>query len=87
MGQKMTYDGLLCRAEYICSRKHVHIFYRGYNIGVRLVEDFLARSGQGRCHDFRETADIIAKVTKLLYIRIPFVGKMRHSFLLLLRFW
>ena len=41
----------------------MHNIYRGYNIGVRLVEDFLARSGQGKCHDFRETADIIAKVT------------------------
>lgn len=35
---------------------------RGYNIGVRLIEDFLARSNVGRCHDFRETADVIAKV-------------------------
>lgn len=33
----------------------------GYNIGVRLIEDFLARSGLGRCNDFRETADVIAK--------------------------
>jgi len=38
------------------------IFCRGYNIGVRLIEDFLARSGIGRCNDFRETADVIAKV-------------------------
>ena len=36
---------------------------RGYNIGVRLIEDFLARSSVGRCQDFRETADVIAKVT------------------------
>ncbi len=26
------------------------------------MEDFLARSNVGRCHDFRETADVIAKV-------------------------
>jgi len=38
---------------------------RGYNIGVRLIEDFLARSGTGRCNDFRETADVIAKVSQL----------------------
>ena len=38
-------------------------FSRGYNIGVRLIEDFLARSNVGRCLDFRETADVIAKVT------------------------
>lgn len=37
---------------------------RGYNIGVRLIEDFLARSSVGRCQDFRETADVIAKVTE-----------------------
>ena len=39
------------------------IFFRGYNIGVRLIEDFLARSNTGRCHDFRETADVISKVS------------------------
>ena len=37
--------------------------HRGYNIGVRLIEDLLARSNVGRCHDFRETADVIAKVS------------------------
>jgi len=39
------------------------VVFRGYNIGVRLIEDFLARSGIGRCNDFRETADVIAKVS------------------------
>lgn len=41
------------------------LFHRGYNIGVRLIEDFLARSSIGRCQDFRETADVIAKVIGL----------------------
>lgn len=31
----------------------------GYNIGVRLIEDFLARSNSGRCHNFRDTSDKI----------------------------
>jgi len=31
----------------------------GYNIGVRMVEDFLARTNAGRCYDLRETADKI----------------------------
>lgn len=35
----------------------------GYNIGLRLIEDFLARSSVGRCANFRETADMVAKVT------------------------
>lgn len=34
----------------------------GYNIGVRLIEDFLARTQQERCHDLKETADVLAKV-------------------------
>ncbi|EEB10701.1 trafficking protein particle complex subunit, putative [Pediculus humanus corporis] len=31
----------------------------GYNIGVRLIEDFLARTSSGRCTDFKETAEKI----------------------------
>lgn len=34
----------------------------GYNIGLRLIEDFLAKSGSGRCASFRETAETISKV-------------------------
>ncbi|KAI0044277.1 transport protein particle complex subunit [Auriscalpium vulgare] len=34
----------------------------GYNIGTRLIEDFLARSNIGRCADFKETGEVIAKV-------------------------
>ncbi|KAI3358014.1 hypothetical protein L3Q82_003035 [Scortum barcoo] len=43
---------------------------RGYNIGVRLIEDFLARSSIGRCQDFRETADVIAKVAFKMYLGV-----------------
>lgn len=35
----------------------------GSSIGTRLVEDFLARSQLGRCADFRETGEVIAKVS------------------------
>ncbi|RZF37673.1 hypothetical protein LSTR_LSTR003084 [Laodelphax striatellus] len=31
----------------------------GYNIGIRLIEDYLARTGTGRCYDFRDTAEKI----------------------------
>ena len=41
---------------------------RGYNIGVRLVEDYLARMpSQQRCHDMRETAQAISKVPVWVY--------------------
>ena len=38
----------------------------GYNIGMRLIEDFLAKSNTGRCANFRETADMISKVNLII---------------------
>ena len=35
----------------------------GYNIGTRLIEDFLARNSLGKCVDFRETGEIVSKVS------------------------
>lgn len=48
----------------------------GYNIGVRLIEDFLARTNTGRCHDLRDTADKIqvrSQTRALLSNCFPFV--------------
>ncbi|CAF1464218.1 unnamed protein product [Rotaria socialis] len=43
----------------------------GYNIGVRLIDDFLARNPTvGRCNDFRETADILSKQGFKTYLGI-----------------
>ncbi|KAF5730578.1 hypothetical protein HS088_TW19G00170 [Tripterygium wilfordii] len=33
----------------------------GYNIGIRMIDEFLAKSDVSRCVDFRETAEAIAK--------------------------
>jgi len=37
----------------------------GYNIGIRLVEDFLARTGSNKCTDFRDTAEKIQTAFKM----------------------
>ncbi|POY76044.1 hypothetical protein BMF94_0767 [Rhodotorula taiwanensis] len=42
----------------------------GYNIGIRLIEDFLARTGLGRCRDFAETGEIMAKVAFRSFLSI-----------------
>jgi len=43
----------------------------GYNIGVRLIDDFLARNPNvNRCHDFRDTADVLAKQGFKTYLGI-----------------
>lgn len=38
---------------------------RGYNIGLRLIEDFLAKTNAGRCHDMKETAEKIQTAFKM----------------------
>lgn len=40
----------------------------GYNIGTRLIEDFLAKSNLGRCSDFREVGEVVAKVDLCLLL-------------------
>ncbi|KAG1772806.1 BET3 family protein [Suillus occidentalis] len=42
----------------------------GYNIGTRLIEDFLARSSLGRCSDFREVGEVVAKVGFKCFLNI-----------------
>ena len=47
----------------------------GYNIGLRLIEDFLAKSNTGQCSNFRETAEIISKVGFKVFLNVvPTVG-------------
>jgi len=42
----------------------------GYNIGIRLIEEFLARSNIPRCTDFKDTAEVIAKVGFKMFLGI-----------------
>ncbi|WVR09410.1 hypothetical protein IAU60_006477 [Kwoniella sp. DSM 27419] len=42
----------------------------GYNIGTRLIEDFLARTGLQRCSSFAETAEVVAKVAFRTFLGI-----------------
>lgn len=47
----------------------------GYNIGLRLIEDFLAKTNSGTCSNFRETAEMIARVGFKVFMNItPTVG-------------
>lgn len=39
----------------------------GYNIGTRLIEDFLAKSNLGKCADFREVGEVVSKVSSSLH--------------------
>eukprot|EP00041_Stephanoeca_diplocostata_P007848 m.113087 g.113087 ORF g.113087 m.113087 type:complete len:179 (+) comp17059_c0_seq6:152-688(+) len=42
----------------------------GYNIGLRLIDDFLANSGVGKCQDFKQTVDVVTKVGFQMFLGI-----------------
>lgn len=49
----------------------------GYNIGLRLIEDFLAKTSPSTppCQNFRDTADVIAKIGFKIFLNVvPAVG-------------
>ena len=46
------------------------IFLRGHNIGIRLVDEFLAKARMGKCSSFRETAEVIAKQAFVMFINV-----------------
>lgn len=43
---------------------------RGYNIGIRLVDDFLAKTNTGRCRSFKDAARTIAEVGFKMFLGI-----------------
>jgi len=45
----------------------------GYNIGVRIIEDFLARTGSARCNDFRDTSEKVQQAFKIFLNVTPTV--------------
>ncbi|SNX82677.1 probable BET3 - involved in targeting and fusion of ER to golgi transport vesicles [Melanopsichium pennsylvanicum] len=42
----------------------------GYNIGARLIEDFLARTNLSKCSDFREVGEVVSKVGFKMFLNI-----------------
>lgn len=53
----------LCKDyEYNYPEVNKQLEKMGYNIGIRLIEDFLAKSSAPTCTNFREVAEMISKV-------------------------
>ncbi|KAI9204392.1 trafficking protein-like protein particle complex subunit 3 [Polychytrium aggregatum] len=42
----------------------------GYNIGVRLIEEFLSKTNLVKCQDFKDTAEVISKVGFKIFLNI-----------------
>lgn len=46
----------------------------GYNMGIRLIEDFLAKTNTGRCLDLKDTADKIQSAFRMYLGVLPNVS-------------
>ncbi|XP_049848357.1 trafficking protein particle complex subunit 3-like [Schistocerca gregaria] len=61
----LTYGAFVCQMLKdldSVSELNTQLEKMGYNIGIRLVDDFFASSSISRCPSLRDTAEIIAKV-------------------------
>jgi len=54
-----------------CDEVNKQLDQIGYNMGVRMIEDFLARTPQvGRCGDLRETSEVLSKQAFKMFLGI-----------------
>ena len=54
-----------------CEEVNKQLDQIGYNMGVRMIEDFLSRNPHvGRCSDLRETAEILSKQAFKMFLGI-----------------
>ncbi|CCF59457.1 hypothetical protein KAFR_0H00480 [Kazachstania africana CBS 2517] len=56
------------------------LYKMGYNIGVRIIEDFLARTALPRCTDFNTTSEVISKVAFKVFLNLtPTIANWSQS--------
>lgn len=46
------------------------LYKMGFNIGIRLVDDFISKGNFGSCQSFKEILDFIAKVGFKMYLGV-----------------
>lgn len=70
----LTYGSIvaqLCREhEYDYAKVNDVLFEMGYNIGVRLIEEFLSSSRLERCTSLKETSEIITNIGFKMFLNI-----------------
>lgn len=70
----LTYGSIvaqICREKnYDYSKVNDILFDMGYNIGIRLIEEFLSESNLERCSNLKETSEIITKIGFKMFLNI-----------------
>ena len=67
----LTYGALVKQilADYESTNKtNEQLKKLGYNIGTKIVDEFLAKANIGACHSLAETAEILAKVAFKMFL-------------------
>ncbi|ODV95849.1 hypothetical protein PACTADRAFT_2156 [Pachysolen tannophilus NRRL Y-2460] len=68
----LTYGSIvaqLCR-DFTYAEVNTQLEKMGYNIGLRLVEEFFAKTGLGRCTSFKDTSEVISKIGFKMFLNI-----------------
>ncbi|SCU85438.1 LAFA_0D15654g1_1 [Lachancea sp. 'fantastica'] len=56
------------------------LYLMGYNIGMRLIEDFLARTALPRCESLAKTSEVVSKCAFKIFLNVtPRVGNWSSS--------
>jgi len=69
----LTYGAVVTQLLKDCEKvdaTNAQLEKMGYNIGVRLIDEFLAKAQIGACGSFAETADVIAKVGFKMFLGV-----------------
>ncbi|KAH3670641.1 hypothetical protein OGAPHI_001156 [Ogataea philodendri] len=70
----LTYGSIvaqLCRDfNYNYEEVNAQTFRMGYNIGVRLIDEFLQKTQLPRCSNFRDMAEVVSKVGFKIFLNI-----------------
>ncbi len=62
--------GELSGLSVLIAQYLVLFFGCGFCIGIRLIDEFLAKSGVSNCSNFKDTADVISKVAFKMFLGI-----------------
>jgi len=69
----LTYGALVMQMVRDCSSisdVNKKLDKAGYNIGIRIIDEFLAKSGVRDCSNLKQTAEVIAKVAFKMFLGV-----------------
>ena len=80
----LTYGSILAQLcqdyERDFNKVNDHLYSMGYNIGCRLIEDFLARTALPRCENLVKTSEVLSKCAFKIFLNItPNITNWSHN--------